>query len=325
MTRAKSKNSIEISIITPCFNEEENIEASSSTLRKVMRSALPKATYEHIFVDNYSTDRTFEILKKIASTDKNIKVIRNSRNVGPFYNMWIGLENATGNYIVPLLPADLQDPAEIIPQMYSQLKSKKVLIVYGVITSRKEFFFLRFLRRVYYKIISRLADAKIPLNSGEFLMADKRVVETILETKDHYPYLRGMFAQSGAPSSPIYYQKKKRIYGKSKENMFTLFNHAMNGFISTSRIIPRIILAIGSFIALLSLFMGIYNLINFLFDADRTVQRGVPTILITMFFLSGIQLLLLGMVSEYIQAIYRQIRPSPRAFVLDKINFNQNK
>ena len=324
MNRTNSRSKYEISVITPCFNEEDNVEICASTLKKFMKAELPGTKYEHIFIDNYSTDRTFEKLEKIALRNLNIKVIRNSRNVGPFYNMWIGLENATGNYIVPLLPADLQDPAEVIPQMYLELKEKNVLIVYGVITSRKEFIILRLLRQIYYKVISRLADSNIPLNSGEFLMADKRVVKTILETNDHYPYLRGMFAQSGAISSPIYYQKKKRIYGKSKENMFTLFNHAMNGFISTSRVVPRIILAIGSFIALSSILMGLYNLINFVFWTDRDVQRGIPTLLITIFFLSGIQLLLLGMVSEYIQAIYRQIRPVPRSFILNKINFDRD-
>jgi hypothetical protein len=238
--------------------------------------------------------------------------------------MWIGLENANGNFVVPLLPADLQDPAEMIPKMYSKLKDGKHLIAYGVITSRKEFIVLRNLRKIYYKIISKLAEVEIPINSGEFLMADWRVVKSIIDTNDHYPYLRGMFAQSGASSVPIYYQKQQRLFGKSKESFITLINHAINGFISTSRIIPRLIMSIGILIALLSFFMGIFNLVNFLMSHSSNVQKGVPTLLITLFFLSGVQLLLLGIVSEYIQAIYRQIRPIPKSFIIDKINFHQD-
>jgi len=317
----KAMKKIEITIVTPCYNEEDNIEICALALKDAMKKHLPRISYEHIFVDNNSRDNTFQKLKKIAKKSTNIKVIRNSRNVGPFYNMWIGLENASGKYVVPFLPADLQDPADLIPEMYKKLKQGNFLVVYGVMASRKEFFILRNIRSLYYKLINKLAEGEIPVNSGEFLMADHRVVQTVLETKDHYPYLRGMFAQTGASSTPIYYRRQQRIHGKSKENFFTLFNHAMNGFISTSRIIPRIILGLGTFIACLSLLMGLFNLMSFLFVGESEVQRGIPTILITIFFLSGVQLLLLGMVSEYIQAIYRQIRPIPRSFILERINF----
>ncbi len=313
---------IDISIVTPCFNEELNVELCAKKLSHEMNRQLPGTNYEHIFVDNNSSDSTFNKLLALSKKDKRIKVIRNSKNVGSFYNMWIGMQNCRGSYVVPLLPADLQDPPSQIPIMYKTLIKSKSLIAYGVIERREEKYLMRKSRELYYYLINKLAASHIPRNSGEFLIADYRVVNSVLMTNDNNPYLRGLFAQTGVKAIAVPYTKVKRKFGKSKESALTLFNAAVNGFISTSTLLPRIILVFGLFTALISVLMSIFNLASFILNGTFGTQSGVPTLLIAVFFLSGIQLLFLGLATEYIQALYKQVRPSPKSFITDKVNFD---
>lgn len=316
------RKEIDISIVTPCFNEEENVQICAKKLNYEMKRQLPDTSYEHIFVDNNSSDSTFNKLLALSKKDKRIKVIRNSKNVGSFYNMWIGMQNCRGSYVVPLLPADLQDPPSKIPLLYKTLIKSKSLIAYGVIERREEKYLMRKSRELYYYLINKLAESHIPRNSGEFLIADYRVVKSVLMTNDNNPYLRGLFAQTGVKSVAVPYTKVKRNFGKSKESTLTLFNAAINGFISTSTLLPRVILVFGLITALISVFMSIFNLASFIFNGTFYTQSGIPTLLIAVFFLSGIQLLFLGLATEYIQALYKQVRPSPKSFITDKINFD---
>jgi hypothetical protein len=236
-------------------------------------------------------------------------------------NVWEGMKYCSGNYIVPSLAADLQDPPRHIPDMYKILKSSSALMVYGVMVDREERYFLKKLRKYYYILIAKLSETPIPLNHGEFLIADAKVVKSLLSSDDQFPYVRGLFAQTQVKSVAYPYKRVKRLKGKSGENFVTLVNHAVNGFISTSTLLPRIITASGITIAIGSVLMGLFNLIGFLTQNNKIISNGIPTLLISMFFLSGIQLLFLGMLSEYIQAIYRQVRRTPAVFPIDMINF----
>jgi len=312
---------VEISVITPCYNEEYNVEICANELKKIMHKYLPRTSYEHIFLDNYSTDLTFSKLCSIAKNDKHVKIIRNSRNVGSMRNVWEGMKYCSGNYIVPSLAADLQDPPQHIPEMYKSLKASSALMVYGVMVDREEKFFLKKLRQYYYIFIAKLSETPIPLNHGEFLIADSKVVKSLISSDDQFPYVRGLFAQTQVKSIAYPYKRVKRLRGKSGENFVTLVNHAINGFISTSTLLPRLITGTGIAIATCSVLMGVFNLVGFLTNNQQVVSKGIPTILISMFFLSGIQLLFLGILSEYIQAIYRQVRRAPAVFPIDMINF----
>ena len=317
------KKQVEISIITPCYNEEENVEVCASELRNAMALYLPKISYEHIFVDNNSTDSTFKKLSLIAKKDRRIKLIRNSRNVGSFNNVWVGMQNSSGKYIVPSLCADLQDPPLLIPKMYKSLKSGKALIAYGVMEKREERFVLKQIRKLYYYLINKFAYTNIPRNSGEFLIADSRVVDSVLATNDYYPYIRGLFAQANVKSIAIPYIRVKRLRGKSKENFYQLINHSINGFISTSVLLPKLIILSGFSLAFIAAFMAFYNVIGFFINQNDNIGSGIPTILISIFFFNSIQLLFLGVMAEYVQAIYRQVRQSPPVFSLDKVNFTK--
>ena len=288
-------------------------------LMNIMNSELPEYNYEHIFADNASSDSTVEKLRRIASQDKRVKIILNSRNVGPFRNMWNAMKSATGDAVIPLLPADLQDPPEIIPEFVRRWE-KGDLIVYGVRSNRQESWFMRILRNLYYRIIHRFADAVIPRNSGEFLLADKRVITSVLEVDDTYPYIRGLIAQTAVKSSSVPYTWEKRKYGKSRNSLVDLLDQAINGFVSTSRVPARIALVFGFLLSLIGILGGVATLVSFI-TTNPTVAPGIPTLLVLVFCFSGFQLLFLGLIGEYVLSIHGQVRRTPAMFELERINF----
>jgi glycosyltransferase involved in cell wall biosynthesis len=310
-----------ISIITPCYNEEDNVEICAAELKKIMSEKLSEYEYEHIFADNASTDLTLDKLRMIAANDRNVKVISNSRNVGPFRNMWNAMKSATGDAVIPLLPADLQDPVEVIP-IFVRNWEKGDLIVYGVRTNREEFLLMRIFRKSYYYLIKKFAYASIPMNSGEFLLADKRVIESVLSVDDQYPYIRGLIAQTSAKSSSISYKWVKRKNGKSKNSFIDLFDQAINGFVSTSKIPARIALLIGMIFSLVGIGLAVISTLLFVFSDNQT-SAGIPTIIISIFLFSGTQLFFLGILGEYILSIHGQVRKTPPMFELERLNFTE--
>lgn len=312
-----------ISIITPCYNEENNVAFCHEAVKEVMAKKLPKYDYEHIFADNASTDGTLAQLKLLAKQDKRVKVISNSRNVGPFRNMWNGMKSATGDAVIPLLPADLQDPPSVIPEFVRNWEQGD-LVVYGVRTNRQESILMRALRGLYYRIIRRFAEAVIPINSGEFLLADIRVVKSILAVDDAYPYIRGLIAQTGVRSSSVPYTWVRRERGRSKNSFIDLIDQAINGFVSTSRIPARLALLFGFFISLLGILGAIATLIAFLVNREGA-PVGIPTIIVSLFLFGGLQLLFFGILGEYILSIHGQVRRTPPMFEVERVNFKENK
>jgi glycosyltransferase involved in cell wall biosynthesis len=309
-----------ISIITPCYNEENNVRECYEAVKAVVTQSLPQYTYEHIFADNASTDATLSHLKELAAIDKNVKVISNSRNVGPFRNMWNAMKSATGDAVIPLLPADLQDPPSVIPQLVSNWETGD-LVVYGVRANREESWIMRKLRRTYYRLIRRFADAVIPLNSGEFLLADRRVIQSILAVDDAYPYIRGLIAQTAVKSSSIPYTWVRRARGRSKNSFIDLIDQAINGFVSTSRIPARLALLSGFLISLLGFLGAIATLVAFIINREGA-PVGIPTIIVSIFLFGGIQLLFFGILGEYILSIHGQVRRTPPMFEVERINFD---
>jgi glycosyltransferase involved in cell wall biosynthesis len=312
-----------ISVVTPCFNEELNVEKCASELRDVMENSCSEYDYEHIFVDNASTDLTFEKLKAVAQNDPRVKVILNSRNVGPFRNMWHGLKNASGDAVIPLLPADLQDPPKVIPE-FIKLWNQGHLVVHGVRRNRKEFFLMRTARSIYYRIIRKFADVDIPLDAGEFMLIDKRIVKSLLSLDDQYPYIRGLVAQCGAKSAFVNYDWEIRERGKSRNNIIDLVDQAVNGFVSTSKIPARLALLAGFLLSFLGVIGSIATTISILLNRGQAAV-GIPTIIVGIFFFSGIQLLFLGLIGEYVLSIHGQVRKSPPMFEIERINFNDVK
>jgi glycosyltransferase involved in cell wall biosynthesis len=309
-----------ISIITPCFNEEDSVTECVRRTAKVFKELLPEVQYEHIFADNASTDNTVKVLSVLAESNPRVKVFVNSRNIGPFRNMYRGMAMAQGDAVIPMLPADLQDPPEIIPDFY-RLWSAGSLVVFGERTNRQENLLMRILRGTYYRIVRRFAEGNIPINSGEFMLIDKSVSDSILALDDQYPYIRGLVAQSVDVSSSVKYTWESRKTGKSKANWFNLLDQAINGFVSTSRIPARLALIGGFAISGLGLLAGMYSLIVNLIHSNNA-SAGIPTVIVAIFLFGGLQLFFLGLVGEYVLSIHSQVRRLPKVFDTKRINFD---
>ena len=309
-----------LSVITPCYNEELNVEICASELKKVMEQ-LPGYDYEHIFADNASTDSTLSKLREMAAKDTHVKVISNSRNVGPFRNMWNAMKSATGDVVVPQLAADLQDPPSVIPELVKNWEAG-FLVTYGVRAKREESLVMRFARGLYYRIIKKFAAAVIPLNSGEFLLADKKVIDSILAVDDQYPYIRGLIAQTGVKSTSVSYTWVKRERGKSKNNFISLIDQAINGFVSTSRVPARLALLGGFILSFLGFAYALFTVIMVL-TSNGSAPVGIPTIIVGIFLMGGVQLLFLGLIGEYILSIHGQVRRTPPMFEIERINFKE--
>lgn len=285
-----------------------------------MEQSLPEYEYEHIFADNASTDRTLDRLRELASGDSRIKVIANSRNVGVFRNAANAMRSASGDVVIPIFSADLQDPPEVFPEFVRKWEEGN-LVVFGVRQNRNEGVFMRGFRGLYYRILSWFGgDRGAPPHAGEFQLLDRRVVESILDTDDQYPYIRGLVAQTRVRSSVVEYSWLPRRSGHSKIGSWELVDQAINGFVTTARAPLRLGLAVGLLASVAGLVFGLISLIVLVASRGQ-VDPGIPSILVGVFFLGGVQLFFLGVVGEYVLSIHGQVRRPPRMFELERMNF----
>ena len=313
MTRKK------ITVVTPCYNEELNIEDCYRSVREVFEAKLPGFDLEHIFCDNSSTDNSAAILRKMAARDPRVKVIINSRNYGPFRNTFNGLQYATGDAVVVLLAADLQDPPEVIPELVARWEVGHE-VVYGIRANREEGIVMRNLRRLYYRMVSRFADISIPPDVGEFQLIDRVVLEALRRHEDYYPYIRGMIANCGFRSTGVPYVWKARRRGLSKNRLYHLIDQGLNGLISFTNIPMRICMFAGFGIALASFLYALFTIVvNFLFHGTLA-PPGIPTLIVAIFFFGGVQLMFLGVIGEYVSAIHSQVRKRPLVIERERIN-----
>lgn len=310
-----------ISVVTPCFNEEGNIKNCYERLKKIFNKQLQNYDYEHIFCDNYSTDKTSEVLRDIASYDNNVKIILNSRNFGAFNSMFNGMVSATGDAVIPFLPADMQDPPELIPDFVKKWEAG-FEIVYGVRSNREEHAFMHLIRKLYYRVINKFANIDIPLNVGEFTLIDQKVSSVLKQYEDYYPYIRGMIASTGFRFTFVNYTWKERKAGKSKANFYGMIDAGLNGIISFTNLPMRLCMFFGFLIAFFSIFYSIFAIISTLFVFKGVPYSGIPTLTVALFFFSGINLFFLGVLGEYISAIHFQVRKKPLVIEIERINFD---
>ncbi len=299
-----------ISVISPCYNEEDNVEACHETVRDLFRNdpVLQHYDLEHIFADNSSSDATVAKLRAIAARDPNVRVIVNARNYGPFRSTFNALRRAKGDAVIPMLPVDLQDPPDLIPAFVKKWE-EGFLRVYGIRTQRQEGAVMRFVRRRYYQTVNRFSNIEIPENVAEFQIIDRQVLDALLQFKDYYPYIRGMLANVGfaRDSASIEYTWRERRSGMSKNRFFNLVDQGLNGMISFTNAPMRIAIFFGFGMAALSFAYGLFQLVLNLLEPDAS-PPGIATLIVALFFLSGVQLALLGVLGEYISAIHFQVR-----------------
>lgn len=307
-----------ISIVSPCFNEEDNVEACYRTVREIFERDLPGYEREHIFVDNASTDRTVEILRRIAAEDPCVKVVVNSRNFGVYRSTFNGLRHATGDATLCMLPVDLQDPPELLPE-FVKLWESGYDVVAGARSTREEGFFLRTARKIFYRIVNALSDFELSPDVGEFQLIDRKVLDAVLAHNDNYPYIRGIIASVGFRKVIIPYTWRARKRGVSKHSMMMLTDQALNAIFAFTRAPLRFCSLAGFGIAILSILFSIVSVVLW-FLGVGDAPRGTTTIIVALFFLSGVQLLFIGLMGEYITAIHNQVRGGPCVIERELIN-----
>ena len=310
-----------ISIVTPCFNEERGIRECYESVREIFASALKEYDYEHIFCDNASTDRTVEILRDIARSDKRAKIIINSRNFGPLRSTYNGVMSATGDAVLLFLPADLQDPPSLLPE-FVKLWKGGYEVVYGIRAQRTEPWIMRSMRNGFYRLLTKFSDLDVPPGVGDFQLVDRKVVEAMRHIEDSQPFMRMMTFECGFRAVGVPYRWQARRYGSSKNTLLRLFDQGINGFVTFTTAPVRMVLFAGFCIAALSIVYAITSLVIGLLYYREIAAPGIMTIITAVFFFSGVQLFVIGMIGEYILGIHSLARKKPLVFERERINFS---
>jgi glycosyltransferase involved in cell wall biosynthesis len=312
-------NSVFLTVITPTFNEVESIEDCIRSVRETLQNYSEQIVYEHLIIDNNSTDATADVVEHAASSDKRVRLIVNSRNIGASRSIFRALGKAKGNWVIPMLPADMQDPVHVIPQFLDSVKDGQTQVVYGVRTNRREHLLMRILRSLYYRTVRKFSSIELQLNAGEFALLRRDIVDAIVETNDQYPYVRGLISQTGARFKTVDYSWEPRAAGKSKASPLVLIDLAVNGFVSTSQIPARVALICGFVLSTLGTTAGVFYMIATIFFGF-SIGTGIPTLIVALFFFSGIQLFFLGLIGEYVLSIHRQVKLEPAVHTSREIN-----
>jgi polyisoprenyl-phosphate glycosyltransferase len=307
-----------ISVVTPVFNEQETVGRCHAEVRRVMESLSDRYDYEHIFADNCSTDRTLEILREIAAADPRVRVLSYSRNFGAEKSGFAAMRHVSGNACVGI-PADLQEPPDMIPK-FVEMWEKGYDVVYGIYRSRQAGLVSHFFRHFYYWLVDRLSPEPLPHDFSGFALIDEKVIAEILKLDDFAPYIRGMIATVGFRQIGIPYDRPARKAGRSKHGLLFLINFGMNGLISHSLVPIRLATLTGIGLSAVSILMAFAYAMLKIFKWNFQAPGATTTIVLVLFF-SGIQLLFLGILGEYVGAIHGQVRRKPFVIIREKINF----
>jgi glycosyltransferase involved in cell wall biosynthesis len=307
-----------ISIVTPCYNEEANVEELYSRVKSVLSTELSEYDYEHIFIDNASTDKTVKLLKAIAEDDKRVKIIVNSRNFGHMCSPVHGMFQAKGDAIVSIV-SDLQDPPEMIPAFIKEWENGNDIVL-AIKKSSEENGLMFKVRQTYYNILEKLSEVEVFKNYTGFGLYDKKVMQAVKELNDPYPFFRGMVAEVGFKVAKIDYNQPVRLRGVTKNNFYTLYDIGMLGIINNSKVPLRMAIFMGIFFGILSLFVGFGYFIAKLLYWD-TMSLGVAPLIIMSSLMFSVMLFFIGIIGEYVGAIYTQVLNRPLVFEQERINF----
>ena len=308
-----------LSVVTGCYNEEDNVLELYERICKVFKNNLVNYTFELIFIDNASTDRTVEVLKGIAARDKRVKIIINNRNFGHIRSGYHAFLQAKGEAVISMV-SDLQDPPEMIPQFVKKWE-EGYKIVLAQKTNSEESPLLFMIRKFYYDTINRLSEIELVKNATGFGLYDRRVVEDIRQIDDPYPYFRGLICDLGYERALIPFTQAARKRGFTKNNFYTLWDMAMLGITNHSKVPLRLATFTGFCVGAFSFFVGlVYLVYKLLFWSS--FQVGTAPLVIGMFFLGGIQLIFIGQLGEYIGSIHTQVLHRPLVIEKERINFD---
>lgn len=311
----------DLSIIVSMFNEEESLDVFFEAVEREL-ARLKKYSYEIICIDDGSTDATFELLKEKAARDERVKVIKFSRNFGKEYGMMAGLKYCQGRAAVPI-DVDLQDPPALIAE-FVQKWEEGYDMVYGIRNDRKSDTFLkRWTAKLFYKTYNLMTKSPIPYNAGDYRLIDRKVINAILSLRERNVFMKGVFGWTGFKSCGIKYTRQKRQAGESKWNYWKLWNFALDGITASTTFPLRVWTYLGSLLSFTGMLYALYIII-------RTIVRGtdVPgyaSLLVFILLLGGIQMIILGIIGEYIGRIFIEVKGRPLYIVEKKVNFDDEE
>lgn len=307
-----------ISVVTACFNEEENVREVYEQVKAVFTD-LPQYKYEHIFIDNASRDRTVAILKEIARQDHRVKIIVNTRNFGHIRSPVYAMMQARGDAVISVV-ADLQDPPGMIKDFLRKWEEGYKIAI-GIKTKSEESPIFFAIRKVYYNLVGRLSDIELIKNFTGFGLYDREVISTLRSIKDPYPYFRGLICDLGFERAAIEYVQPSRKRGFTKHNFYDLYDMAMLGITNHSKVPLRLATMTGFMVAFMSLLTAlVYFVYKLVFWAN--FQVGMAPLVIGLFFFSSVQLIFIGIIGEYIGAIHTQVLKRPLVIEKERINFD---
>jgi glycosyltransferase involved in cell wall biosynthesis len=309
-----------VTILTPCYNEAENVRALYDRVRAVFQP-LNRYKYEHVFIDNASTDATVSILRDIAASDNNVKVIVNTRNFGHIRSPYHALLQCRGDAVIGMA-ADLQDPPELIPAFLEKWR-EGYKVVLGVKSASEESTVMFMIRRLGYGVIDRLSEVTQVRNSTGFGLYDKAFVSVLRRLPDPYPYFRGIVAELGFRYATVPYEQPKRTRGITKNNLYTLYDLGVQGIVNHSKIPLRLATILGFSSSVVSLMAAlVYFVMKMLFWYNLPI--GIAPLIIGLFCVASVQLFFLGILGEYIGSIYTQVRNRPLVVEQERINFTDD-
>lgn len=310
-----------LSVVGGCYNEEENVRELYERITQVFAEGLPEYSYELILIDNCSEDKTVEVLREICREDMRVKVIVNNRNFGHIRSGYHAILQAKGDAIIAM-SSDLQDPPEMIPQFVRQWEAGYKIVLAQKTTSEESAVFF-FVRKAYYNLVSRLSEVPLVKNATGFGIYDRCVIEEIRKIGDPYPYFRGLICDLGYEQALIPFKQPARKRGFTKNNFYTLYDMAMLGFVSHSKVPLRLAIFSGFGIGAASFLVGIAYLIYKLLYWSR-FEAGTAPVVIGLFFLGAVQLFFVGIIGEYVGSIHTQVMRRPPVIEKERINFEES-
>ena len=308
-----------LTIMTPCYNEEGNVRELYERVKAAIQT-LPGYDYDHLFIDNASTDNTVEILRELAAADKRVRVIVNTRNFGHVRSPYHAFLQARGDAVMSVV-ADLQDPPELIPQFVRKWEEGYKVVI-GVKEGSKDSWLMSRTRKFYYWLVGRLSsDVELVHNFTGFGLYDREVVEQFRSTDEQYPYFRGLVSDFGYDRAEVLYAQPPRTRGRTKNDFFSLYDVAMLGITNHSKVPLRLAAMAGFAISVLSLVVAFGYLVAKLLFWDQ-LQLGLAPLLIGIYFFGAVQLFFIGVLGEYIGAIHTQVHKRPLVVEKERINFD---
>jgi len=305
-----------ISVVTPCFNEKQNIRNLCEKIKEIFSKL--NYNYEHIVIDNKSTDGSRKILKSIALEDKNLKLILNNKNYGHIRSPYHAIMESSGDATI-LISADFQDPLELIPDLISKWENGSNVVMLKR-SSSSESFIMKTIRNYFYKFISKISETKLTKNTTGSGIYDRKIIENLKKINDPYPYFRGLVTELTDNIETIEFHQPLRKFGKTKNNFFSLYDIAILGIIKHSKFPIRVMILFGFFFSLICLIIAFsYFILKIIFWSQFSL--GLAPLIIGIFGIASFQILLLGILGEYVILILTHTRNLPLVVEEERINF----